>query len=197
MKHGFEVKIISSLHGAKQIIEDEIRARSPQRVSYGDSITVRQTGLVEELKAQSDFIFFDGFDRTITREERIEQKRQGLLTDLFFTGVNAVSISGSLFWRDMVGNRIAPVAFGPKRVIILAGKNKIVQTDTDAIKRIKEIAAPMNAIRHPGFNTPCIKTGFCVDCNSPHRICSSTLIIDRCFPKNRILVVLIDEELGF
>lgn len=197
VKHGFEVKIVTSLEEAKQIIRDEIKQRSPQRVSYGDSITIRQTGLVEEFKTQNDFIFFDGFDRTITREERIEQKRQAILTDVFFTGVNAISITGSLFWRDMVGNRVAPVAFGPKRVIIVAGKNKIVETAEEAIERIKEIAAPLNALRHPGFNTPCIKTGKCMDCNSPHRICNISLTMDRCFPKNRMLVVLVDEVLGY
>ncbi|MEG0499940.1 MAG: lactate utilization protein [Rikenellaceae bacterium] len=158
---------------------------------------MRKTGIVEDLKNQDKFIFFDGFDRTISREERIEQKRQGILTDLFFAGVNAVTRSGSLYWRDMVGNRVAPIAFGAKRVIIITGKNKIVETHDQAVLRIKEVAAPLNALRHPGFNTPCIKTGKCVDCNSPHRICNISMTIDHCFPKNRILVVLVDEELGY
>ena len=78
----------------------------------------------------------------------------------------------------------------------MTGKNKLVSTPEDAVKRIKEIAAPQNVTRHPGFNTPCAKTGKCHDCNSPQRICNAWLTIERCFPKGRILVILIDEELG-
>lgn len=195
-KHGFEVEIVSSLEEAGNRLREEIEKIHPQTVSYGDSITVRKTGIVEELRQRKDLMFHDGFNPDLSREENMEERRKGLIADLFFTGINAVSVTGSLHWLDMVGNRIAPLSFGPKRVVLLTGKNKLVSTPEDAVKRIKEIAAPQNVARHPGFNTPCAKTGKCHDCNSPQRICNAWLTIERCFPKGRILVILIDEELG-
>lgn len=196
-KHGFEVEVASSLGMAKQLINKEIEKLSPNTVSFGDSITLRETGIIDELKGNKNFLFYDGFDKTMPRPERIEIRRKALLVDLFLSGINAVTTSGKLYWQDMVGNRIAAIAFGPRKVILTVGRNKIVSTHEEAIGRIREIAAPLNAARHEDFKTPCMITGKCADCNSPQRICNSTLIMERCFPKERILVIIIDEDLGF
>ena len=118
------------------------------------------------------------------------------MSDLFITGVNAVTEQGTLHWLDKVGNRIAPVAFGPRKVIIVAGRNKIVANRDEAEERIRTIAAPQNIARHPGFRTPCAVTGVCADCYSEDRICNTHLRMERCFPRKRITVVLIDEDLG-
>lgn len=96
---------------------------------------------------------------------RLEVRRKGLLADFFMTGVNAVTLGGSLYWVDMVGNRTAPVIFGPRRVVLLAGRNKIVDTQADAERRVQQIAGPKNVARHTGFRTPCAVTGLCADCN--------------------------------
>ena len=106
----------------------------------------------------------------------------------FMTGVNAVTLGGSLYWVDMVGNRTAPVIFGPRRVVLLAGRNKIVDTQADAERRVQQIAGPKNVARHTGFRTPCAVTGLCADCNSPQRICNSRVWLERCYPAGRILV---------
>lgn len=196
IRHGFEVEIVPDVAKAGERLREEIKLFAPRTVSYGDSMTVRATGIVEELKGREDLVFYDGFDKDLTREENLEQRRQGMIADLFFTGINAISMTGSLYWLDMVGNRIAPLSFGPKRVVLLAGKNKLAATPEDAWQRIRDIAAPGNVARHPGFNTPCAKTGKCADCNSPQRICNARLSLERCFPKGRILVILIDEEAG-
>lgn len=197
-KHGFEVQRVPNAEAAGKVLREEITKAAPKSISYGDSLTVQATGVIDELRNDKSIIFYDGFDHSMTRAERIEIRRQGIVADFFFTGINAISVTGSLFWRDMVGNRIASVAFGPRRVVLLAGKNKIADNSEQAMQRIKEIAAPRNVARrsHAGFKTPCAKTGICVDCNSPDRICNSTLILDRCYPKDRILVILIDQELG-
>lgn len=195
-KHGFEVEVASSASFAKQIILNEIEKLSPNSVSYGDSMTLRSTGIIEELKESKKFIFYDGFDATMPRSERIEIRRKTLLVDIFLSGINAIVTSGELYWQDMVGNRIAAITFGPRKVILIVGRNKIVATKEDAIERIRKIAAPQNAIRHEDFKTPCMITGKCMNCNSPQRICNSTLIMERCFPKERILVIIIDEDLG-
>lgn len=195
-RHGFEVEIVPDVAQAGKRLREEIRLFAPRTVSYGDSITVRATGIIEELKKYKNLVFYDGFDKELSREENLEQRRRGMIADLFFTGINAISMTGSLYWLDMVGNRIAPLSFGPKRVVLLAGKNKLTATPEAAWQRIRDMAAPANAARHPGFNTPCVKTGKCADCNSPQRICNARLVIERCFPKGRILVILIDEEAG-
>ncbi len=136
------------------------------------------------------------FAENVPRTEIIERRRQALLTDLFFTGSNAVTETGKLVNLDMVGNRTAAITFGPLNVIIFAGRNKIVPDVEAAMKRIRSYAAPLNAIRHPNFKTPCMKTSFCMDCKSPDRICNSWTITEKSFPKGRINVILINEELG-
>ncbi|MFR6414513.1 MAG: lactate utilization protein [Alistipes shahii] len=142
-------------------LRDEIARCAPRSISYGDSMTLRATGIVEELRNGSRYEFIDGFDPALPRPEQLEVRRKGLLADFFMTGVNAVTLGGSLYWVDMVGNRTAPVIFWPRRVVLLAGRNKIVDTQADAERRVQQIAGPKNVARHTGFRTPCAVTGLC------------------------------------
>lgn len=93
-------------------------------------------------------------------------------------------MDGHLHWLDMIGNRIAPVVFGPRHVILFAGKNKIIANDEEARQRIPQIAAPKNALKHTDFKTPCQKTGVCIDCNSPERICNTWMCMASAFRKD-------------
>ncbi len=195
-RHGFEAVIAGNLAEAGRLLRDEIGRCAPQSISYGDSVTLRATGIVDELRSGRQYEFIDGFDPTLPRPEQLEVRRRGLLADFFMTGVNAVTLDGSLYWVDMVGNRVAPVIFGPRRVVLLAGRNKIVATQAEAERRVREIAGPKNVARHPGFHTPCAATGVCADCNSPQRICNARVSLERCYPAGRILVLLIDGDLG-
>lgn len=195
-RHGFEAVCVADLAEAGRRLRDEIARCAPRSISYGDSMTLRATGIVEELRNGSRYEFIDGFDPALPRPEQLEVRRKGLLADFFMTSVNAVTLGGSLYWVDMVGNRTAPVIFGPRRVVLLAGRNKIVDTQADAERRVQQIAGPKNVARHTGFRTPCAVTGLCADCNSPQRICNSRVWLERCYPAGRILVLLIDEEAG-
>lgn len=195
-RHHFETAIVNDTHEAFERIKAAVEAESPKLVSFGDSMTMRETGIIEWLRANGDWKLLDGFDASMPRPERLEIRRQALMSDLFITGVNALTEQGTLHWLDMVGNRIAPVAFGPRKVILVAGRNKIVASRDEAEERIRRIAAPQNIARHPGFRTPCAKTGVCMDCNSPDRICNTRMEMLRCHPAGRILVVLIDQDLG-
>jgi len=168
----------------------------PEIVSFGDSETMHATGIIGWLRGDGRWKLLDGFDPAMSYPERLEIRRQALMSDLFITGVNAISMEGSLHWLDKVGNRIAPVAFGPRKVVIVAGRNKIVADRAEAEERIRTIAAPQNVARHPGFRTPCARTGVCSDCNSPDRVCNTRMEMLRCWPAGRVLVVLIDQELG-
>jgi len=92
-------------------------------------------------------------------------------------------------------SRVGGITFGPKYVVIMVGRNKIVQNLDEAMKRIKNIAAPQNAIRH-SQKTPCVKTSYCMDCKSPDRICNIWTIHEKSYPKGRIKVILINRDLG-
>ena len=130
-------------------------------------------------------------------DELIERMRRGPVYDTYLTVVNAKrATGGTLHGHDMDGNRIAPLAFGPRKVILVAGRNKICTTPEEASRRIRETAAPLNVKRHEGMKTPCAITGKCADCSSPDRICNERLILHKCHPKGRITLILIDEVLG-
>jgi hypothetical protein len=96
----------------------------------------------------------------------------------------------------MIGNRVAALTFGPKWVLVFIGRNKIVPNREIAFKRIKNYAAPVNVMRLDKKN-PCAKTGTCENCSSPDRICNSWTITEKCFPKQRVKVVLINADMGF
>ena len=195
--NNFEVHLVRDTKEAADLVaETLIPALSPASISWGGSMTFTATGLYDQLKNRTDIKILDTYDKNISREDSLERRRQALLTDLFFTGTNAITESGKLVNLDMIGNRVGAIAFGPKHVIVLAGRNKIV-TDVDAaVQRIKNYAAPVNT-RRLDKKTPCAATFSCQDCSSPDRICNTWVITEKSFPKNRIKIVLINEDLGF
>lgn len=163
-------------------------------VAWGGSMTVADIGLLDEVKKS-----FKVIDRDTAKdqEERLEMMRQGLLSDTFLMGCNGISEDGQLVNIDGVGNRCAALIYGPKQVIIVAGMNKITKSVDDAFKRARNIAAPINAQRFEGLNTPCQKTGSCFDCLSENSICNQFVITRRCKPQGRIKVILVGETLGY
>jgi hypothetical protein len=196
-KNNFDVFIADNHHHARTIFfKDIFPGIEVKTVSWGDSITFLSTGILDKLRENKKISVIETFADNISREEIIERRRQALLVDLFFTGSNAVTESGQLVNLDMVGNRVGALTFGPKHVVLFIGRNKIVSGLAQAKERIKTIAAPANAIRHTGFKTPCIKTARCFDCNSPDRICNTWMITEKSFPKNRIKIILLNEDNG-
>jgi hypothetical protein len=194
--NGFEVFFANTPNAAKEIFFNQILPNLPTKtMSWGDSMTLDSTGVLTELQNDKSINTIKTFEAGVARSEIIERRRQALLSDLFLTGSNAITECGKLVNLDMIGNRIGGISFGPKNVVIFAGTNKIVPNIESAFKRIRNISAPLNAKRHL-LETPCVKTGKCHDCNSPQRICNSWSIIDKCYPKKRIKIVLIDEALG-
>ena len=174
---------------------EEMLAAASETSYFGGSMTMEATGIVDELRRKGRYRLFDGVDYTLPPEERIEIRRQGLLADLYISGINAITEEGALYWLDGIGNRVAAIAFGPRKVLLVAGRNKIVATRAAAEARIRDIAAPRNVARL-GQKTPCAVTGVCADCDSEGRICNTHLRMERCFPRKRITVILIDEEMG-
>lgn len=196
-KNNFEVFVAETIADARRLILSEILPGIAARsVSWGDSMTLHATGVLDELEKVDTFRIIKTFEPGVPREEIIERRRQALLVDVFFTGSNALTESGQLVNLDMVGNRVAAIVFGPRHVVITVGRNKIVTDVEAAMQRIKNYAAPLNAIRHTGWKTPCIKTACCVDCRSPDRICNVWSITEKSYPGGRIKVVIINQDLG-
>lgn len=181
-------------------------------VSRGDSITIDNIGIIPELKKRNKNRIIDPLERDINgfyiipkETDRLAAAKEAFLSDVFLVGTNAITLDGKLVNTDGWGNRVAPMIFGPKKVIVAVGVNKIVNNLDQAMERISQFAAPINAKRHlvtlhlPEYgDLPCVKTSKCVNCNHDLRICHYTVIIDgTSLPeKDRINVILIGECLG-
>jgi len=196
-KNNFEVYIARNCAEARTVFNEAIfPALTVRSASWGDSMSMRATGILEDLKNNPSIALIETFAPGVPREELIERRRQALLVDLFLTGSNAVTESGELVNLDMIGNRVAAITFGPRHVVLIIGRNKIVGNVEQGMERIRSHAAPMNAIRHIGWKTPCIKTSFCMDCRSPDRICNTWTITGKSYPTGRVKIILVNEDLG-
>ena len=195
--NNFEAYLADNVSEAQEILLKEILPKTGAKsVSWGGSLTFIDSGIYDAIKDNSDLEVLDTFDKNIPREQSLEARRQALLVDLFITGTNAVTKTGQLVNLDMYGNRIAAITFGPKFVVILVGRNKVVSDLEEAMTRIKNYAAPVNAMRLDK-KTPCVKTSYCEECKSPDRICNTWTITEKSFPKGRVKIILINEVLGF
>lgn len=164
-------------------------------VAVGGSMTLTETGLLEAIR-QADVRFIDRYEPGLGPDETMARLRAGLDADVFVSGVNAITEDGQLVFVDGNCNRVAGVLFGPRKVILVAGCNKICADVTSAIERVNNYAAPINAKRL-GRKTPCVKTGVCEDCRSPERICNATVIIHKQADPQRMHVVLVGADLGY
>jgi len=196
-KNNFEVFHADTGEQAKDIVlEKIIPGLNVKSVSWGGSVTFVATGLFHALKDDGRFIVLNTFDKTLGSDDQIELRRKSLGVDLFITGTNAITYEGQLVNLDMIGNRICGITFGPRHVIIIVGRNKICRDLSQAMDRVKNYAAPVNAM-NLDKKTPCRETGVCQDCASPDRICNTWSITERCFPKKRVKVILVNQDLGF
>jgi len=166
-------------------------------VGLGGSETIIQTGLIDELR-KMNIRLLDRYREGISKDEVNTMRREGLLSDVFISSTNAITLDGKLVSEDGIGNRVACLIYGPKKVIVVAGMNKVVPTVEDAIRRIKSIAGPLDSIR-VNVETSCYHTGVCNEphCFPPKRICSQMVIIESSMIKDRISVFLIGEDFGY
>jgi hypothetical protein len=197
LANNFDARFAENSDTAKKIVSGSISKNTI--VGIGDSATVRQIGIIEELEKKGVRVL-NPFSRELTNDPaktalRDNISRQIFSCDVFVCGTNAVTRDGKLVNIDAVGNRVASMIFGPRKVFIIAGKNKIVKDVDEALYRIKNLIAPFHA-RTKRFATPCVKTGKCSDCSAPKRICSVTSIIEKRPWRTEISVILVDEDLG-
>ena len=196
-RNGFKAVYVENRKEALQRILEEIPLGAA--VGAGDSLTLREIGVFDELKMRG-FTLFWPFDEKVAREERRDVARKALLTDVFLSSSNAITMDGKIVNVDATGNRIAGMFFGPKKAIIVVGTNKIVKDVEEALKRIRMVAAPLNAKRireERGWELlPCVQAGRCVDCNAENRICNITATIEKKPRAIDITLIIVGEKLG-
>lgn len=162
-------------------------------VGWGGAMSAQQIGLIDAVKAGP----YQAIDRdaAATAQEREQKMRQCLSADVFVCGANALSLDGQMVSIDGNGNRVAAIVYGPERVVVIAGMNKVCDTLEAALIRARTLAAPLNKQRFPA-QTPCEVTGTCADCKTEACICNQILITRHCKPAGRIRFVLVGEDLG-
>ena len=195
--NGFDARIAKNRAEAKELLLSAISKGAV--VGAGDSATVRQLGIIEDLE-KLGFQVLNPFTRELTTDPaktaiRDSISRQLFSCDVIIAGTNAVTTDGKLVNIDAVGNRVASMIFGPRKVFIIAGRNKIVRNVGEALHRIKNVIAPFHA-RTKKFATPCAQTGKCSDCSAPQRICNVTTITERRPWRTDISIIVVDEDMG-
>jgi hypothetical protein len=172
--NNFEVFMADNQEAAyKIVLEEVIPQLNPKTISFGGSMTFVDSGLYKQILENSDAEVLDTLDKTVDMKELYELRRQAMLVDLL----------------------VGALTFGPKNVVLLIGRNKLVADIFEGMDRIKNYVAPTNAMRLD-MKTPCVKTSYCEECKSPARICNTWTITEKSFPKGRLKIVLINQDLG-
>ena len=177
---------------------DEVIAMIPpgSSVFRCGTMTATYAGLWDAIAKLPEVDLIDPYEPGITPEEGFARRQKGMSADFMIASSNAITLDGKLVNLDGMGNRVAAMSFGPKKVILMVGINKVVPDLESAMARVKHYAAPINNIRY-GLKNPCVKTGLCSDCKSPTRICNMWSIIEGHMIDKRIHVKLIGEVVGY
>jgi len=187
-----EVEYFKTLNEVKENILNIIDKECT--VGIGHSVTLQKMNITDSLIERGNIVYDKELGKT--KDEIKLLKKKSLITDWYITGSNAVTIDGRIINMDHSGNRVAAITFGPDKVIVVVGKNKIVENVEEGIKRVKNIACPLNAKR-AGYNPPCVEINRCVDCTSKQRVCNVLSIIEGQADKNRMKLFIVNEECGF
>lgn len=164
-------------------------------VACGGSMSLFESGVIDHLRS-GRYEFLDRYEQGLTPKDIKDIYRKSFCADAYFTSTNAITEAGELYNVDGNGNRVAAMLYGPDKVIVITGVNKIVKDLDEAINRNKYIAAPANAKRID-TKTPCKVKGYCMDCKSEERICCEYTVIKRQRMKDRMFVIFLNEELGY
>ena len=189
-KNGF----VAEYHPSLESVRERVLAacEMAESIGFGGSLSIAEMGIFDVLAPTGKKLFDHG---RVPPEKKAEARLGQLTCDLFLTGTNAVTLDGCLVNLDMNGNRTNAMTFGPKKILVVAGGQKVVGGVSEAIRRIKSVAAPRNTKRLQ-LDTPCATSGFCEDCNSPQRICRVYSIIERKPAHSDISVLLCGEPMG-
>lgn len=192
-KNGFDGLFVASPEDA--VIKAASFLESGKTVGFGGSMTVKALGLKERAAAWGCDVL-DHNAEGLSPEQKMDILRRQLTSDLFISGANAITLDGEIVNVDGTGNRIAALAFGPRKTLVIVGYNKIVRDLDEAFDRIGMYAAPMNNKRLERPN-PCVKTGRCMDCDGDTRICRAYQVLRKRPSLSDFTVIIVGEELGY
>ena len=192
-KHGFNALFFPNCAAARTYVLKTISKY--ESFGFGGSDTTRKLDIIDTLKKNKKTVY-DHWESDLSAEASLKARRNQSVCDCFFCSANAISMTGEIVNVDGVGNRTNAMSFGPGKVMIIAGINKLTMDLQTALQRVRNIAGPMRA-KSLGMQTPCAETGICTDCNSPQRICRITTILHRKPTLTDITVIIINEALGF
>ena len=191
-------RMAGSYTATADLARDEILEMIPPgaTVFRCGSMSAVGMGLWDSIAALPEVAMIDPYRPELSPEEAMQLRRRGLTADVMIASTNAITLDGRLVNLDGMGNRVAAMAFGPKKVILVVGMNKVAPDLESAVARVKHYAAPVNNIRY-GLKNPCVETGLCSDCKTPQRICNMWSTIEGHMIKDRIHVKLVGENLGY
>lgn len=180
----------------EELIEKiEELAKEGSTVACGGSTSLFECGVIDHLRS-GRYKFLDRYEEGLSRQEITKIFKESFLSDVYFSSSNAVTEDGKLYNVDGNGNRVAAMLFGPDKVIVVVGINKIVKDIDEAVKRNREISAPANAKRL-NKKTPCAKVGYCMDCKSSEKICREFTVIASQGRADRIHVIFMNDNIGY
>lgn len=196
IKNGFDAIYLSNKDEVIEFIMRHVQAGT--RVGFGGSMTIADMGIQNKV-AEVRGVVLDHGQEGLSTEEMVAIAREEMLSDVYLCSSNAITLDGMLVNVDAMGNRIASMTFGPKKVIVVVSVDKICKDEAAAFERLKTIAAPMNnkRLERPGLINPCLKTGTCINCQSKSRLCRIYSVMKRKPIMTDITVVLVGEKVGF
>lgn len=189
-KKGFRVTYCNTLNESRQALLSDIK--DGETVGIGGSMTIKELDILESLADKGCAVHWHWLNTANGNETR----RLAANADVYLCSTNAITDNGELVNIDGTGNRVASMFFGPGRNIVVIGKNKVASDYEVALKRIKEVACPKNAVRL-NLNTPCATTGKCNDCASSSRMCNVTTVISDPPGGRDIHIILVNEDMGY
>ncbi len=192
-KKGYQASFFPTPESAGAYLLSRIEPGSG--VGVGGSKTIRDLGVIPEIRKKAGKVY-DHWQEGLSPAEDQDIRKAQLTCDLFLTSANAVTREGEIVNMDGVGNRVAALIFGPQKVMVIVGINKIVADREAAIRRIREVAGPLRA-QSLNLPNPCVKAGVCKDCDLPTRICRALVILTRAPMRSQIEVIVIGKEMGF
>lgn len=193
LKNGFDAVYVKTAAEAAELVMKFIQPG--MKLGFGGSMTVKALG-IQDKAAQVGAQVLDHNKPGLGAEEKLSILRAQLTCDVFISGINAITSDGHIVNVDANGNRVGAMSFGPLKVVVVAGTNKIVPDIEAAFARLEQIAGPMNNKRL-GRPNPCTKSGYCMDCNGPMRACRIYQILKRKPALIDFTVIIVGEDLGY
>lgn len=190
IKNGFDARFLETKDAVDTVLN---MVSNEDKVGFGNSVSIRQIGLVDIIKDKGNEII--DFWKTTPEEQRQMLMNFGA-PDVFITGTDAITLDGKMIDIDGGGNQVTHMLYSPAKIVVIAGANKVMENEQDAVRRIRNIAAPLYAMRL-NCNTPCTKTGICENCDSPDRICNITTVFFKKPYMSDMTIIIVGEILGY